>query len=277
MGSYDDEKKGGIFPTHTGPHIGTSKARGMLDNIGGSAGAIRTQQWIQPDGSTTRLKTKDGMPEFITEKRNSAMAVCSDKFFGIPTSSDHELGYTPNGYVGPVCVWKLWPKFTRAPDSPEELVPIAPLTTTVGLDTTDNMPGCVTWFSELAKADGKPIVVSWAGPVNLLDKEQLKITGGKMVAKNLVGCSLKTTADTLLYKNASPFYQIHSNIPPTLIIHGTKDIAVPYSSVVDFYNQLKNNSEQHQMITLEGKGHLWSGETMDNARNKTIDWFKQNL
>ena len=67
MGSYDDEKKGGIFPTHTGPHIGTSKARGMLDNIGGSAGAIRTQQWIQPDGSTTRLKTKDGMPEFITE------------------------------------------------------------------------------------------------------------------------------------------------------------------------------------------------------------------
>ncbi len=166
MGSYDDEKKGGIFPTHTGPHIGTSKARGMLDNIGGSAGAIRTQQWIQPDGSTTRLKTKDGMPEFITEKRNSAMAVCSDKFFGIPTSSDHELGYTPNGYVGPVCVWKLWPKFTQAPDSPEELVPIAPLTTTVGLDTTDNMPGCVTWFSELAKADGKPIVVSWAGPAH---------------------------------------------------------------------------------------------------------------
>lgn len=120
-------------------------------------------------------------------------------------------------------------------------------------------------------------VVSWAGPVNLLDKEQLKITGGKMVAKNLVGCSLKTADDTLLYKNASPYYQLHSNIPPTLIIHGTKDIAVPYSSVVDFYNQLKNYGEQHQMITLDGKGHLWSGETMDNARNKTIDWFKQYL
>ena len=120
-------------------------------------------------------------------------------------------------------------------------------------------------------------VVSWAGPVNLLDPEQLKITGGKMVAKNLVGCSLKTAADTLLYKNASPFYQIHSTMPPTLIIHGTKDIAVPYSSVVAFYSQLKNYGEQHQLITLEGKGHLWSGETMDNARSRTIDWFKQNL
>lgn len=77
MGRYDDDKKGGLFPTRTGPAIGASKERGMLDNIGGSD-SFRTQLWIQPAGSTTRLKTKNGMPEFITEPGGTDVKPCVD-------------------------------------------------------------------------------------------------------------------------------------------------------------------------------------------------------
>lgn len=132
--------------------------------------------------------------------------------------------------------------------------------------------------SYTANADNKiKAVVSWAGPVNLLDPDQLKITGGPMVAKNLVGADLKTKEDSLLYEAASPYYQIHVGIPPTLIIQGTNDIAVPYVSVIRFYSALQQEGEAHQMITYKEKGHLWSGETLDNARDKTIEWFKNHL
>ena len=77
MGKYDDENKGGLFPTRTGPAIGASKERGMLDNIGGSD-SFRTKIWNQPDGCTTRLKTKDGMPEFITECSGAEVKPCTD-------------------------------------------------------------------------------------------------------------------------------------------------------------------------------------------------------
>lgn len=164
MGSYDDEKKGGIFPTHTGPHIGTSKARGMLDNIGGSAGAIRTQQWIQPDGSTTRLKTKDGMPEFITEPPKRTDQQYVDKFFATPSSETHQSGYAPSGVVppkGPFSEWVRWMGKTKAPLPAGSTGTGGVLDPVRVLDST--VPGSTTWYSNSFKVNGYPVVLSWRG------------------------------------------------------------------------------------------------------------------
>lgn len=63
--SYEDKNLGLIFPTRTGESVGGGKEREMLDSIG--AQNIRTKIYTHPDGTTTRLKTRGGFPEFVTD------------------------------------------------------------------------------------------------------------------------------------------------------------------------------------------------------------------
>lgn len=65
---YEDEKFWTIFPVRTGIAQGKAKERLMLDAVGG-ADNFRTRVLDNHDGSTTLLRTKNGMPQFSTEKR----------------------------------------------------------------------------------------------------------------------------------------------------------------------------------------------------------------
>lgn len=56
-----------IIRTRTGPCQGDSTERQMLDAIN-NTGSFRTRMMLHPDGSQTRMKTKGGMPEFITDE-----------------------------------------------------------------------------------------------------------------------------------------------------------------------------------------------------------------
>lgn len=67
--AYDDEKLGRLFPTRTGDATGTANERKMLDALAGSD-SIRTKTQRFEEGkkvTTTRLRTRAGNPEFITE------------------------------------------------------------------------------------------------------------------------------------------------------------------------------------------------------------------
>lgn len=64
--AFDDKFLGTIFPTREGVASGQSNERTMLDRIGG-ANQVRTKLRENNDGSITRLKTRFGMPEFVTE------------------------------------------------------------------------------------------------------------------------------------------------------------------------------------------------------------------
>lgn len=54
---------GAALPTRIGPRIGKSNERKMMDKAGGPDG-IRKIYSQNPDGSTTMLKTRAGMPQF---------------------------------------------------------------------------------------------------------------------------------------------------------------------------------------------------------------------
>ena len=60
-----------IMRIRTGPNQGDATERQMLDAIN-STGSFRTRLMLHPDGSQTRMKTKGGMPEFITDEVQTA-------------------------------------------------------------------------------------------------------------------------------------------------------------------------------------------------------------
>lgn len=118
---------------------------------------------------------------------------------------------------------------------------------------------------------------SWAGVVNLLDDAQMAIAGAPIVSKTYVGCELKSYADTLRYREASPYFMVSSTSVPTFFLQGTNDIAVPYSSVVKMQQHLTELGVENRMKVFEGGGHLWFGSDLETARTLTIEWFKSKL
>lgn len=48
---------------------------------------------------------------------------------------------------------------------------------------------------------------------------------------------------------------IDKNDPPTIMVHGTDDQLVAYSSAVDLAERLKANNIKHELVTIEGAGH----------------------
>ena len=117
---------------------------------------------------------------------------------------------------------------------------------------------------------------SWAGPVNFIDPDQLAINSAHEVFEVYAGCPLHTSQDTASYKAASPYWNV-TNAVPTLLIHGTKDIGVPYVSVQRFKQKLDANGIRNSFITFDGEGHLWYGDKLNEARSLTLNWFKQEL
>lgn len=118
---------------------------------------------------------------------------------------------------------------------------------------------------------------SWAGPLDLLNPEQLAVVGCKEIGKTYVGTGLSTASDTAKYKAASPYWMVNTNSPPTLLIHGTADIGVPYSCSKLMKDRLDSLGVENQLHTFTGSGHIWLGKDLDNARAITLKWFQDKL
>jgi acetyl esterase/lipase len=126
--------------------------------------------------------------------------------------------------------------------------------------------------------DGKiKACASWAGPLDFLDEEQLAISGAKDVFSNYVGFRLNTSTDSSIYKEASPYWVSKNSSIPTLLIYATKDSGIPYSNPVKMKAKLDSLGVENLLITLEGQGHIWTGKTLDIARESTLDWFSAKL
>jgi acetyl esterase/lipase len=118
---------------------------------------------------------------------------------------------------------------------------------------------------------------SWAGPVDFIDPEQLKITGAHEVFKAYMGNGLTSAADTLKYKEASPYWTATGTSVPTLLVYGTEDIGVPYSNPVKMKSKLDSLGIENSLITLTGANHIWMGKDLEKARTATLNWFKEKL
>ena len=55
--------------------------------------------------------------------------------------------------------------------------------------------------------------------------------------------------------NVSPYHHVGSNLPPTIIFHGTNDSAVPFLSVELFTKKMHEFGNKCTLVAYQGEGH----------------------
>jgi acetyl esterase/lipase len=79
------------------------------------------------------------------------------------------------------------------------------------------------------------------------------------------------------FKEFSPLYFASSDDPPTLIIHGDKDINVPIIEGESMYQELLKSGVESKFVIIPGAGHRFEGEDADLALSEAVSWFEEHL
>ncbi|MEY2409105.1 MAG: hypothetical protein QOF48_1775 [Verrucomicrobiota bacterium] len=94
--------------------------------------------------------------------------------------------------------------------------------------------------------------------------------------KSAFGARADAPAERQKYgREISPIYFIHSNLPPTLIIHGDADKLVPIQQAESFVKQAEAVGAKARLVVKEGKAHGWAEIGKDAAT--LADWFDEHL
>jgi acetyl esterase/lipase len=78
-----------------------------------------------------------------------------------------------------------------------------------------------------------------------------------------------------LGKEISPIHYVTSNMPPTLIIHGSADKQVPLYQAQIFEKRCGEVNAPFKLIVREGKDHGWP--EMGEDMKIFADWFDEHL
>lgn len=113
---------------------------------------------------------------------------------------------------------------------------------------------------ELSKYPSKvKYVVDFFGPtdLNTLDMTKASFDLSNSINKAKEGLKEGESMEDYMY-NYSPINYIKPNLPKTLIVHGRKDMLVPYENSLNLYNKSKEMGNKVQILTLENSGHDFS-------------------
>jgi dipeptidyl aminopeptidase/acylaminoacyl peptidase len=76
-------------------------------------------------------------------------------------------------------------------------------------------------------------------------------------------------------RRISPVCVMDSKLPPTFVVHGTKDRAVPYTQTVAFIESAKALGTPIELLTVEGADHNWPA--MYEEVEKLAAWLDNQL
>jgi acetyl esterase len=92
----------------------------------------------------------------------------------------------------------------------------------------------------------------------LVDGKEVPMTGTVCLSPGLskfLGVNGGGPETEAIVKRASPASYIRKDMPPYLLIHGTKDFNVPYEQSVVMCDAMRRAGAQCDLITIEGGGH----------------------
>jgi acetyl esterase/lipase len=87
--------------------------------------------------------------------------------------------------------------------------------------------------------------------------------------------STNLTVWKVIGREMSPLYYVHSNLPPTLIVHGDADALVPLEQSQRFQEAARKLGCQVDIVVHHGGGHGWWSMIWDVRR--IARWFDQSL
>ena len=126
-----------------------------------------------------------------------------------------------------------------------------------------------------AKADTRvAVVVPFYAPHDLeLQAKQNQTT--PLWAEALFGLKELNDASWKILRDASPINHIHKDLPPYLLIHGTKDDKVPFEQSLKFQEKMKAAGNVCDLVVVEGGAHGIRGwEKIDPGyKDKMIAWL----
>jgi acetyl esterase/lipase len=82
------------------------------------------------------------------------------------------------------------------------------------------------------------------------------------------------------WRELSPVDRVKPGLPPTLLLHGTKDTVTPFAGAERFYQAMQAAGNTCEMITHEGGGHgyfLYEKALFDKAMSQTLDFIRRHL
>jgi acetyl esterase len=122
-------------------------------------------------------------------------------------------------------------------------------------------------------------VVSFYGPADLTFNSGATKMPAAM--RSFFGITAQTTDAEAQLRTMSPYFMVHANLPPFLLLHGTADEQVPYQQSPRFCEALKAKGNQCELYTVQGARH-GMGQWEENAgeleyKQKVVNWLKQTL
>jgi acetyl esterase len=85
--------------------------------------------------------------------------------------------------------------------------------------------------------------------------------------------------DTEILERYSPLFHTRGDMPPVLLIQGTKDEL--YAGTLAYAERLKQSGARHQLILLDGAPHgmeNWAGHSeWDFYKQRMVEWLHENL
>ncbi len=123
-------------------------------------------------------------------------------------------------------------------------------------------------------------VVAFYGPHDL---EKRAVDAGSISpsVQKLVGVSELSEKSRALLREASPIAHVGPGLPPFLMIHGTKDAAVPYEQSPLMCEKLKAAGNSCEVVTIETAPHGMTGwektPEFTKYKPKMIDWLNSTL
>lgn len=123
-------------------------------------------------------------------------------------------------------------------------------------------------------------VVAWYPPTDLPNLHRAAQKGSTpAIVQDFVGGDPECDPDR--WQEASPLHQVHTDMPPVLLLQGTRDFLVPYTQTVRFAERLGEIGVEHEFHLVQGALHGFDRIAPDDEATALIersrDFLRQHL
>ena len=113
-------------------------------------------------------------------------------------------------------------------------------------------------------------VVAWYPPTDMLEMHRAESNAsGAGTVQNFVGAD--PVQDPGRWRQVSPIEHVHRDLPPTLILQGTRDFLVPHSQATRYAERLEALGAPHELHIVEGAVHGFDRVAPDDRAKELIE------